>query len=101
MAPFGNSGSGIAPQHQAVRERGPISAAMEARGKLQAQLRESIAVLDERLHPILAPDQPTPSRDDSAKADRPTRHVEQLDTANNDLQQMITWIQSLTTRIEL
>lgn len=94
-------GNGVATAPIAVRECGPITAAMESRDKIQAALRESVANLEMRLGPILSSDVPAQPQEGNTKLDRPQRHAEQLNTANGDLEQIVGWIQQITNRIEL
>ena len=85
------------------REQSPIGSQMNARANLQATLHESISRLEARLQPVLSPrnDPPQPVNGIDKAAVRNLNLAQEMNSANADLENMISWLNNITGRIEL
>jgi len=86
----------------AQREQGPITMRMTERMKLQSELHSAINRLESRLQPLLGPRSEPPSPGNGALTKPVERnHAQEIASANCDIEHMISWVNSITNRIEL
>ena len=96
-----NPGLGTAASQ--VRERGPISQHTEGRAKLQSDLRDALGNLEQRLGPILTQ---VPADTQAKRTDQAPRQVNgglatSIAEANEDLEQLVHWVNNINSRLEL